>query len=57
MLIGFLIGFYIAMTVCYFFLFAICYSLGGKSSDLWKVVVYSIFWPIFAPLIVTGKIR
>jgi hypothetical protein len=37
----YLTGFFITLPVVAFF----C-VLGGKDSDLWKIFVYPIFWPI-----------
>ena len=37
----YLTGFFITLPIIAFFCI-----LGGKDSDLWKIFVYPIFWPI-----------
>jgi hypothetical protein len=53
----FLLGFYLAGVMVFFVFVGFFCILGGKESDLWKPVVWAIFWPILTVLWLLGLVR
>ena len=44
---SFFCGVYFAGFVMSFLVTAFFVGLGGKDSDIWKIFIYPLFWPIF----------
>jgi len=56
-LFGLLIGCYAMIAILFCVCLAFLCCLGGKSSDLWKPIIYPIVWPISLPLFIMGIIK
>lgn len=50
----FLLGFYTAGAIATFLFVGVFVCLGGNSAELWKPIIYAIFWPIAVPLFLMG---
>ena len=50
----FAFGFYVCGAIATFFFVGAFVALGGNSAELWKPIIYAIFWPIAVPLFLLG---
>lgn len=50
----FAFGFYVCGAIATFFFVGAFVALGGNSAELWKPIIYAIFWPIAVPLFLMG---
>lgn len=46
---SYLIGIYIGIMICVFFVTSFVTILGGKNKDIWRPFIYAPLWFIFIP--------